>query len=48
LEKDSGWLERDLHILLGGLGPVQNLLNVGRHDIEFVTVPDCGFQEDSH
>jgi len=47
LKEDTSWLEWDLHVLLRGVLPVENGLNVGRLDVEIVTVSNSTFEENS-
>jgi hypothetical protein len=47
LQEHSGWLEGNVNVLLGGVGPVQNLVNVGLLDGELVTVSDGALEEHS-
>jgi hypothetical protein len=47
LQEHSSWLEGDVNVLLGGVGPVQNLVNVGFFDGELVTVSHSALKEHS-
>jgi len=47
LQEHSGGLEGNVYVLLGGVGPVQNLVNVGFFDGELVAVSDSALKEHS-
>ena len=45
LKNDTSGLERDLNILLGGLLPVEDLLNIRRQHGELVAVAQGGLKQ---
>lgn len=47
LQDDSGGLERDLHILVGGLLPVEDIFDVLLLDAEVVAVSDGRLKKNS-
>lgn len=47
MENDSGGAEGDFDVLLGGLGPVQDLLNVIFLDGKVIAVTDSGLEQDT-
>jgi len=47
LQKNSSRLERNFDTFAAGLGPVKNLFNISRFDVEFITVSEGAFEEDS-
>lgn len=47
LENDSSRFERYFDVLCRINLPVENLLDIRREDVEFVTVSECALKEDS-